>query len=121
MTRGRDHVVCRVEDLPPGGRRIAPIGKYGIGVFNVGGDLFAITNYCPHQGGPLCSGRVQGAPILREGSARETDYVLDGRILRCPWHQWEFDLATGKTLSRPEKGVRTYPVRVESGEVIVQV
>jgi nitrite reductase/ring-hydroxylating ferredoxin subunit len=118
--RGRDHVVCRIDELPPGARRMVPVGKYGVGVFNVGGELFAITNYCPHQGGPLCHGRVQGTSVLRAGSVRATEYVLAGRVLRCPWHQWEFDLATGRTLSKPEKGVRTYPVRVESGSVILQ-
>lgn len=120
MTRaGRDHVVCAIEDLPPGSMRLVPVGKFGIGVYNVHGDLYAITNYCPHEGAPLCLGRVQGTTVSHPASRSGVAYVMEGRVVRCPWHQWEFDLATGRTIASPHKGIRTYPVRVEEQQVIV--
>jgi nitrite reductase (NADH) small subunit len=116
---GRDYVVCRVDELPPGSMRLAPIGKFGVGVYNIDGQYYAITNYCPHQGGPLCLGRVQGtsaAPAVGAGAAA---YVMDGMVLRCPWHQWEFDITTGSTITRPHRRIRSYPVRTEHGCVVV--
>jgi nitrite reductase/ring-hydroxylating ferredoxin subunit len=99
--------------------KLVPIGKFGIGVYNVDGKVFAITNYCPHEGGPLCLGRVQGTNIYNPNVPGETESILEGQVIRCPWHQWEFDLATGKTIAKPEKGIRVYSVRIEDGEVII--
>ena len=48
-------------------------------------------------------------------------YGLEGRVLRCPWHGWEFDLETGEKLFDPgcRARVKTYPVAVEDGVVVV--
>jgi nitrite reductase (NADH) small subunit len=116
----RDYVVGRVEDLPPGSVVIAPIGKVGVGVYNIDGDYYAIANYCPHQGAPLCLGRIQGTSGALDTGSGPTTYRLDGRVLRCPWHQWEFDVVAAGTITDPERRVRTYPVRVENGQVIVE-
>lgn len=62
LARGREHVVATVAEIPPGTHKLVPIGRYGVGVYNVNGTFYAITNYCPHEGGPLCSGRVRAAP-----------------------------------------------------------
>ena len=115
----RDHVVCRLDELPPGTMRLVELGKFGIGVYNVDGALHAIANFCPHEGAPVCLGRLQGRAESRPDLPGGTGYSSEGRILRCPWHQWEFDITTGKTLTQPERSLRTYPVRVEAGEVIV--
>jgi nitrite reductase/ring-hydroxylating ferredoxin subunit len=116
----RDFAVCPVDELPPGSMKLVPIGKFGVGVYNVGGDYYAITNYCPHEGGPLCLGRVQGTTEARPDLPSRTGYVLEGRVLRCPWHQWEFDLSSGTTIAKPEKRIRTYEVRIDDGMVIVK-
>ena len=47
------------------------------------------------------------------------EYVMEGRVLRCPWHQWEFDITTGRTLARPERRIRTYPVHISDGHVVL--
>ena len=49
-------VVGTVDEIPPGGRKIVEVAGRSIGVFNVGGEFFALRNRCPHQGGPLCEG-----------------------------------------------------------------
>ena len=112
----RRHVVCRVDELPPGQRKLVAAGQFGIGVFNVKGNFHALTNYCPHRGGPLCLGEITGTTdeIPGEGVV----WTRDGEILRCPWHNWEFAIDTGRTISEPAKRVRSYPVRVE-GELVV--
>ncbi len=108
------HAVAMVQEIPPGSRKIVEIAGRSIGVFNVGGEFFALRNRCPHQGGPLCEGRLSGSVVsTRVG---EYEYVRDGEILRCPWHGWEFDIRTGQSWFDPAgTRVRTYAVTVESG------
>src|SRR3954453_19271174 len=115
----RDVFVCREEELPPGAVKLVHVGKFGVGVFNANGTLYALTNYCPHQGGPLCLGRVQGTTVFNPDSPTRTTYVSDGTVIRCPWHQWEFDITTGKTLAEPVRKIRMYDVRVEEGRIIL--
>lgn len=117
MSQGKAHVVCSVQELPPGGRRISPLGPFGIGLFNVGGRYYALANYCPHRGGPLCRGTVTGTTEVDE--ADQVRWVHDGEVIRCPWHGWEFSIATGLSLTKPVKKVHTYPVRVEDDNLVI--
>ena len=68
--QGREHVVATVDEIPPGTHKLVPIGRHGVGVYNVNGTFYAIANYCPHQGGPLCSGRARGRTIVDESAPR---------------------------------------------------
>ena len=117
------HVICPLQSLLPGERTIVEIGKRSIGIFNVHGDVYAIKNTCPHQGAELCRGTIGGTMLPTENPG-EYNYALDGQILRCPWHFWEFDITTGEMIFVPEpKRVKTYDVFVEQGaaEPIVSV
>jgi nitrite reductase (NADH) small subunit len=113
------HEVARLEDFPPGSRRLLDVGRFGIGVFNVSGSLFALTNRCPHMGGPLCVGKVTGATTASR--PYEMKWVRDGEILACPWHGWQFDVRTGETITKPVRKVKRYPVYVEDGVIVVEV
>ncbi len=115
----RQYHVCRVEELPPGAMTVVPIGRFGVGVYNIDGEYYALTNFCPHQGAPLCKGPVQGTTQWQPETRVKFKRVLDGLVVRCPWHGWEFDIRTGKTLSDPARGIRTYAVEVVDGEVVV--
>jgi nitrite reductase (NADH) small subunit len=111
-------VVARASELPPGERRIVEVEGRSIGVFNVNGTYYALRNACPHQGAPLCRGSVQGTAQ----DSRPGEYVWgrEGEILRCPWHGWEFDLDTGRSLLEPDRvGVMTYQVSVRDGTVVL--
>lgn len=110
MSAGRQRVrVCRAEELPPGERRIVPIAGIEVGVFNLGDRLVAYRNLCPHQGAPVCTGRVGGTTL--PSAPGEYVYGRHGRILHCPWHGWQFDLDTGEALFGHR--VRLAPVEVE--------
>lgn len=112
------HVVCRTEELPPDERKIVEIGGRAIGVLNVGGEYFAVRNTCPHQGGPLCRGSVGGTML--PSAPQEWIFGLEDRVIRCPWHGWEFELESGRSLFDPERArVRVYPVTVEAGKVML--
>ena len=94
------------------------LAGHRVGLFRVGGSLHALADRCPHRGAPLCSGRI-ATPI--EAGA---DGVTLGRahsILRCPWHKWEFDIATGRSLVDDKLRARRYAVRLDGDEVVVSL
>ena len=115
----KELVVCPVDEFPEGTKRILPVGRYGIGVYNVKGTFYAIANHCPHEGGPLCEGRQAGRTIIDDSAVGGASTVQDGEWVYCPWHQWGISLATGTTAVKPEWSVRTYPVRIVDGNVVV--
>lgn len=100
-----------VTDFPEGEQRLVEVEGRSIGVFNVKGRLYALRNRCPHQGGPLCAGRV----VARLESDRPGEYLYrdDQYLVECPWHGWEFDLQNGQSWFDPSRTrVRPYPVTV---------
>jgi 3-phenylpropionate/trans-cinnamate dioxygenase ferredoxin subunit len=112
-----EHVVGTVDEIPPGERKIVEIDGRSIGVFNIGGEFFALKNRCPHQGAELCKGILSGA--VHAEKPDEVTYVRRGEILRCPWHQWEFDVRTGQSWFDPAKvRVRRYEATVAPGNTL---
>lgn len=119
--RGRI-VICAVSELAPGEKRVVQDEETGIsiGVFNIGGEFFALKNVCPHLGAPLCLGSIHATH--RPSPVFEFRPDLAGRVLRCPWHGWEFDIVTGKALYDANSRVANYPCHVdENGDVVVSV
>jgi nitrite reductase/ring-hydroxylating ferredoxin subunit len=112
----------RSDSIPENGRLVVDVGERTIGIFRVGGRLFAYDNRCPHMGGPVCQGLI--IPAVREvldDRQVSTGYAFDESEMRlvCPWHGYEFTIETG---SHPAKhSIRLTPVGVEEegGEVYV--
>lgn len=98
-------VACKHADLDDGGIVEVTAGPASIVVVRCAEQIYAIDNYCPHRGAPLSDGRVS---VPREE-------------IICPWHGFRFALATGKSVTNPEVGVRTFPVRVVDGDVVVDL
>jgi nitrite reductase/ring-hydroxylating ferredoxin subunit len=104
--------VAAVQEIPPGERKIVDVAGRSVGVFNVDGRFFAVRNSCPHQGGPLCLGRTTG--LVHSPSPGVFEYEREGEVLRCPWHGWEFDLETGRSVFDPNRTrVRAYQVEID--------
>jgi nitrite reductase/ring-hydroxylating ferredoxin subunit len=116
-----DHVVGREDEFADGDRRIVNHGKREVGVFRVGDNFYALPNVCTHQFGPLCHGEITGTLVATEESRWQVSWVREGEVLICPWHALEFDITTGQCLARPSISLRQYPVRVENGDVIVEL
>jgi 3-phenylpropionate/trans-cinnamate dioxygenase ferredoxin subunit len=111
------YIVATLDEIPPGGRKIVEVAGRSIGIFNVAGEFFALRNRCPHQGGPLCLGRLWGAVQARVPGAIE--YSRPGEMLTCAWHGWEFDLRTGQSWCDPARlRVRRYATRVATGAAL---
>lgn len=111
------HIVATVDEIPPGERKLVEVAGRPVGVFNLGGEFFALKNRCPHEGGPLCKGYLSGFVTSREPG--KYSYSRQGEILRCPWHAWEFDVRTGQSWFDPAKTrVRSYETEVQSGTTL---
>jgi nitrite reductase/ring-hydroxylating ferredoxin subunit len=92
-----------VGDLAPGKAAEVNVGNEAIALFNVGGTFHALANRCPHRGGPLGQG------------------FLDGQQVSCPWHNFTFDVTTGQNVASADLRVPRFDVKVEDGHVFVRV
>jgi len=101
----QEYVVGKVTDIPDGKGIAVQAGRRTIAVFRIGETFFAINNTCPHKGASLCEGTV----------------VCETKVVRCPWHHWNWQLENGKLESHPAHGLRTYDVAVDGDEVILRV
>lgn len=99
-----EYVVGKVGDIPPGTAIAVQAGRRTIAVFRLGDDFFAISNACPHKGASLCEGEI----------------ILTEKIVRCPWHHWNWRLDDGKLQSDPRQSIRSYEIAVEGEEVILR-
>ncbi|WP_168119599.1 Rieske (2Fe-2S) protein [Paenibacillus sp. HB172176] len=111
--------IASTEEIPEGTFKMIQIQEKSIGLYNVKGDYYAVNNYCPHQGAELCKGIVCGTTL--ESQVYEFIYGREQEILRCPWHGWEFDLRTGKSLFSEKVRVRSFPVSVENGQISITI
>ncbi len=96
-------MVARVADVPPGTAKAVVVGAREIALFNVGGTFYALDNTCPHQGGPLAEGWI------------------DGTRVTCPWHAWTFELTNGAMTLGDYASVDVFDVEVEEENVLVRL
>jgi 3-phenylpropionate/trans-cinnamate dioxygenase ferredoxin subunit len=114
--KGR-YVVARAADLPPSSRQVVTVGEHEIGIFNLNGSYYALLNRCPHRAGPLCHGRLR--PMITSTDVGQVNYAREGEVLKCPWHQWEFDIRSGQALYDTRLRARTYQVVQEGDDVVL--
>jgi nitrite reductase/ring-hydroxylating ferredoxin subunit len=113
------HVVAAANEIAPGQRKLFSLNGREIGIFNHGGEYFALLNRCPHQGGDLCKGTLVG--LVTSNDPGTFDYSRAGELLKCPWHGWAYDIRTGQSWCDPEDTkVKSYDVTVEPGATLVK-
>jgi 3-phenylpropionate/trans-cinnamate dioxygenase ferredoxin component len=101
-----DVEVAAADSFPPGSSKIVRHGNLFVGVYNCGGELYAIEDRCSHDDGPLCEG----------------DWEEDLCRVVCPRHGSAFELSTGRPLSLPAtEPVDTFPIRVVDGGIVVEL
>jgi nitrite reductase/ring-hydroxylating ferredoxin subunit len=99
----KQYLLGTLADFPEGKGRAFKAGTRTVAVFRSNGRLYALANRCIHKGASLCDGELGDR----------------GKVVRCPWHNWSFDIETGENcLDRSEK-VRTYEVKVDGDRVIL--
>jgi nitrite reductase/ring-hydroxylating ferredoxin subunit len=112
-------VICKAGELQPGEVLSTKLGPMPIVVVRTeAGRLYAILDKCLHMGGALSKGKL----LVAQNGRQCGDYhEEEGRfILKCPWHGYEYDLTTGATLFDPELKLRTFSVREEDGQIVVE-
>jgi nitrite reductase (NADH) small subunit len=110
--------VGSVEDVRRDGCRTVEVNGRPVGVISVGEEFFAISDRCPHMGASMCTGSLSGTFVA--AGPHEYVYGKADRVIRCPWHGWEFDLESGRSLLEPKRyGLRTYRVTQQDGEVVL--
>ena len=92
---------ARKDDIPPGSIREFQVDGLTLAIANVGDKFYAVHNTCLHRGGPLGQG------------------VVDGNVVTCPWHGWQYDVTTGKISQNPAVGVDCYRVEVRGEDIFV--
>ena len=103
MSEERFVPVARVTDIPPGQTKIVVAGGKQLAIANVDGNFHAVDNACPHFGGPMGLGK------------------LNGSSLSCPWHGWTFDVKTGENVHSPQLALTCFAVKIENDEVLVRL
>jgi nitrite reductase/ring-hydroxylating ferredoxin subunit len=112
-------VVARAEELPAGKRKRVVVDGRPILVLNIKGELFALSDTCPHKGASL-SGGVLGSLVCSDEPGRY-NVTRAGEILRCPWHAWEFDVRTGRSWCDPKRlRLMQLDARIEPGATLVE-
>ena len=98
--------VCPAGELPPGEMRLIEMGELKVGVFNCGGELYAIEDRCSHDDGPLAEG----------------EFDAETCTVECPRHGSLFDLTSGRPRTLPAyQPVRTFPVTTEEGTIRLEI
>ena len=95
--------VAAIEECPDGEAREFVVEGQIVALFNVEGTIYAMDGICPHQGGPLGQGALQGC------------------VVTCPWHGWQYNVTTGAHMSNRSIVHPTLPVRVDDGQVFVDL
>ena len=95
---------CRVEDIPKLGARVMKSTHGNIAVFrNAEDEVFALQDECPHKKGPLSQG------------------IVHGRKVACPLHNWNIQLEDGCAVAPDQGCTKSYVVKVQDGEVFLQL
>ncbi len=95
--------IAKVGEVPPGTCRTVEVQGVWLALCNVEGVYRVVDNTCPHAGGPLGEGK------------------LEGETVRCPWHGWRFNVRTGERPENPEIRVPCVEVRVQGEQIQVKV
>jgi nitrite reductase/ring-hydroxylating ferredoxin subunit len=95
--------LASLDELPPGALLEIARGDELYALCNIGGEVRAMAGVCPHNGGPLGQG------------------ALEGSLVTCPWHAWQFESATGVCTFSDDVCVAVFPVRIEAGDVLVDI
>ena len=94
---------AKVAEVPSGTIHQFQVEGKAVALANVAGNFYAINDVCVHRGGPLGEGE------------------LEGKVVTCPWHGWQYDVTSGKVIQNPSMGVSCYATEVRGDEIFVNI
>tara|TARA_B100000965_G_C19555616_1_gene742030 strand:- start:56 stop:421 length:366 start_codon:yes stop_codon:yes gene_type:complete len=113
-----------ISDFKNRDKKVVVVDKEEIGVFRIDDNFYAWKNICPHQGGPVCQGRLY--PLVKENldefnQSHGRIYDENNLNIVCPWHGLEFDVRTGKHPGNQNLSLSALPIKIESESVYVLI
>lgn len=100
----QEYLIGKLADIPEGKAIAVEAGRRTVAVYRVGDEVFATANTCPHKGASLCEGEV----------------VVKDKVVRCPWHHWNWHLDDGSLDADPRQCLRTFNVAVDGDDVVLR-
>ena len=97
------HPAKKTSEIAEGAAQSVELAGRSVAIFKRGGKFYALANHCLQRGGPLADGH------------------LDGDIVTCPWHAWQFDVKTGRCDTMQGAKQKTYKTKIENGEIWVEI
>ena len=120
----REQLIGKLDDFEDGSKRLLSVNNVDIGVFRLDGALHAWRNVCPHQGGPVCQGRLFKRVIDNLGPDKQhhgRNYDDSQLHIVCPWHGAEFNIRTGAHAGIPDLKLTPVEIQVRDEKVYVRV
>jgi nitrite reductase (NADH) small subunit len=115
-----EHRIGRLDDFPPFQVATVEVAGRKIGVVRNGDIVYAFANRCPHHGAPMCAGKVSGTMLPSDPD--QYHFALEGLVVKCPWHAYEFDLRSGESLGGVMSArLAMYHTEVRGGDVYCQL
>lgn len=111
-----------LEEIRAEGRRVVADDDGAVGVFALGNEVIAWADECPHQGGPVCRGKIMARVVERLDAERRSlgrDFHPTDRHIVCPWHGLEFDIRSGRHPGAPALALRAAEVAIRDDKVFV--
>lgn len=111
-------LIGTVDDFPDNSCKAIQRGRKKVLIWRSGTKFYGTQENCPHQGASLDCEKLTGTMI--PSHPKNLEYGMDGLIVRCPWHKWEYSVATGESVFETDNGkLKTYSVDVENGLVYI--
>jgi len=114
--------IGKLDDIKEGDYRIVKIDRFEVGLFREKEGLVAYENRCPHYDGPVCQGRIYNRveEVLDDQQRHVTLSFGKDRHIVCPWHGWEFNIATGVHPGDPRVRLKKVKVDLREGDIWVE-
>ncbi len=120
----KTYFVGSLNEFEDRGKKLLLLDDEEVGIFRLGNDVFAYKNHCPHQGGPVCQGRIFS--LVKENldnTKQSHGRLYDKKKLNivCPWHGLEFDIRSGKHPGNPNIKLESFQVEIVSEKIYVHI
>jgi nitrite reductase (NADH) small subunit len=118
----RSVAIGKAAAFPNPGRKVVEIDDVAVGVFCRDGNFTAFENVCPHMGGPVCQGKIIARVeerIAEDKTSLGLAFSKDQTNVVCPWHGYEFDIATGRHQGNPRIRLRPVNIEIVDGDLVL--
>ena len=118
----KEVVIGKAAAFPDPGRKVVEVDGTEVGVFCQNGQFTAFENVCPHMGGPVCQGKIIARVqelIADDKTSLGLAFSKDATNVACPWHGYEFDIATGQHQGNPRMRLRPVKIEIVDGDLVI--